>query len=212
MLPKTTVAVQGLLNPYGVNLDGNWNISNSYSAYVGVYKTGEALRPYADSGGASAFKDSFGKMRFTSETYLGGWYGIASDGRISFLAGAVTPRLVVHELGHSFEKHIWGKNGSKYSGTNNPIELLNVEGVYDINNHLITGKGNRNNDRSAPFNGYLSDYIPDQYHPRNMIDGDNTYEDWADLFLNWSFNSFSSNIAGDALYNWVSINMKNWVD
>jgi hypothetical protein len=150
-------------------------------------------------------------MEFELSEDLDGWWGIASDGKIQILFGKVTPRLIVHELGHSFEKHIWTKNGGKYYGTNNPIQLLADDGIYDVIGNLITGKGNRNNDMNAPDNGYYSDDIPDQYHARGKVDGDDGNEDWADMFMNWVYDSFYPNPAGDALYNWINVNMAEWL-
>jgi hypothetical protein len=211
MEPKTLAVVNNLLNTYGVTMTGTWTVSEGYAAYVATYLAGESLRPYTHTGGVSAFNKGFGPIVYNSSNDLGGWYGIGNDGTISVLAGQVTYRLVLHELGHSFEKHIWARDGGMYKGTDNPIQMLVDNGVYDVNNNLVTGKGNRNNDMNAPDNGYWSDDIPDQYHPRSMEDGDNTNEDWADMFLNWVDKSFYPNPAGNALNNWITTNMSEWI-
>ena len=211
MKPKTVPAVQRLLTPYGVTLQGNWSPVEAYSAYVGTHVVGQSLAPITNTGEATAYQKSFGPMTYTASNDLGGWFGTASDGQISILIGKTTPRLVVHELGHAFEKHIWAAYGGRYAGTNNPIQMLIDDGVYDRRGNLVTGHNNRNNDLPAPVNGYWSDDIPDQYHPRWLEDGDNTHEDWADIFMNWVYDSFYPNPAGEALNNWVTTNMAEWV-
>jgi hypothetical protein len=158
----------------------------------------------------------FGGMEFHSDPTLNDWFGIASDGRIRFKPGEVTPRLTVHELGHAFEKHMKAQDGGNYSGTNNPVQLLIDYGIWDTNGSFVTGARNgrydRNGGRNAPQNGYWSDDYRDewQWHPRNMTDGNNAYEDWADIFVNWVNNSFFPNSAGKALYDWAETNMSVW--
>jgi RHS repeat-associated protein len=213
MPPKTVTRARSLLKPYGVSLEGDWRLGDAYAAYVGVDYVASALSPYTGVGGESSFKQVFGPMLFITDMNLGKWFARTSNGLIRFSPGNVTPRLTAHELGHAFEKHIWAQNGGTYANTNNPVQVLATEGIYDANENFVTGKGNRNNGLYAPINGYWSDNYQDewQWHPRNMEGGNNNFEDWADIFLNWAFNSFVPNPAGTALYNWVDIHMNEWV-
>ena len=211
MAPRTMSVVRKIIGTYGVKLTGDWTVSEGYTAYLATYLTGKSLRPYTHSSGSIAFKKGFGSMEYYNSSDLGGWYGKAEDGKVSVLKDKITVRLMIHELGHSFEKHIYENNGSKYYGTNNPIQMLIDQGVYDIFGNLITGKGNRNNSLKAPENGYYSDNIPDQYHPKNIEDGDNAHEDWADMFMNWVMGTFYPNFAGAALDQWITTNMSEWI-
>ena len=63
----------------------------------------------------------------------------------------------------------------------------------------------------------LCDTPPWQYHPMTVnangeIDGDNPWEDFADMFMNYVFNSFANNSAGDARNSWMQDNMGHWLD
>ena len=211
MKPRNLAVTIKLLNDFGVTLSGDWTLSKSYSIYLGVSATAEILHTFTNSNSENIFRHAFGPMEFELSNDLGGWWGLATDGKIQILAGIATPRLVVHELGHSFEKHIWIKNGGIYYGTNNPIQLLGEDGIYDVNGNLVTGRGTRNNNLAAPYNGYYSDIIPDQFHARQKIDGDNSFEDWADMFMNWVDDLFYPNDAGQALSNWINVNMVEWL-
>lgn len=64
------------------------------------------------------------------------------------------------------------------------------------------------------YNGYSSnEHHPEaQWHPRNMEpDGNTAGEDWADIFLNWTFGTFAPGLAGDALNNWTTTHMAGWI-
>jgi hypothetical protein len=64
--------------------------------------------------------------------------------------------------------------------------------------------------------GYVSNTPPWQYHPMTVndegeIDGDNPWEDFADMFVNWVFNTFASNDAGSARYDWMQEHANTWI-
>gem|GEM_PF-6351733 len=108
---------------------------------------------------------------------------------------------------------MWYRDGQKYTGTNNPLQLL-ADGIFDANGNLITESGNRYNGRSAPENGYYCDsYVGEcQYHSKDVDDyWNDPSEDFADIFMNWVFDSFYPNSAGAALYNWTETNMATWL-
>jgi len=174
---------------------------------------------------AGAFNSIFGRMTFGLDQSLEeqGFFGQSLGNVINFQPGIqISPRLVTHELGHAFEQRIYGKNGNKYEGTNNPIEVLIHKGVWDKQGNLITGTTNHENSYlrygntgGSPFdNGYTSnDYHSEaQWHPKGMKpDGNTAGEDWADIFMNWTFDTFAPGPAGTALNSWTTTNMAGWI-
>jgi RHS repeat-associated protein len=210
---------------YGITFKGEWVLDELIAVMSGVERVGQALAGYIAGIASNAFRTVFGNMNIwygdgpTNDLKLGGYFGKSVYPDIALKPGMITARLVVHELGHAFERAIWTKNGNAYAGTNNPIELLTHGGV-SAGDIFITGQRpeidtayNRNYGVNATDNGYWSDDYRDgwQWHPREMTDGNNAYEDWADIFLNWTYNSFVLNMAGIALNSWVNVNMADWI-
>jgi hypothetical protein len=93
-------------------------------------------------------------------------------------------------------------------------------GVFDINKKFVTGDKNGSYDRGN--DGFLGDdffywqtpnrvFTGYQWHSRSEK-GNNSIEDWADIFQNWVFDSsFADNDAGNALESWVDSYMPNWI-
>ncbi len=163
--------------------------------------------------GRTIFQESFGRLEFSLDSNMK-YFGQADRGYNSYKPGRVTPRLVAHELGHSFERFMHAADGYVYAGTDNPVQLIGQDGIYDVTGTLVTGLGQRYGAyQDAPFNGYMcNSYVGEcQYHSKDVPGWDNPNEDWADMFMNWVFNSFSSKPAGNALYDWIESNMVDWL-
>ncbi len=96
--------------------------------------------------------------------------------------------------------------------------MLRATGVYAPDGAKVTGTkyGNyyiRNMGSKAPGNSYWSDNVRDENleHPISMDEGNNEFEDFADIWLNWVYQSFVPNKAGWALYSWADNNMDTWL-
>jgi len=93
--------------------------------------------------------------------------------------------------------------------------------IYDVLGNWVTGihydesEGVYEWDRS--MRGYVSGCAPYTYHGRCEVNGKLVWEDWntvheeyADMFLNWSFRSFSGE-PGVARYDWMEQKMWGWL-
>jgi RHS repeat-associated protein len=215
--PVTITILQQQLARYGVTLKAAgsavWSLGEATSAYLGVSDLGSALSRVSGQAATTIFRRAFGRMAFTLRNDME-YFGRGWEGNIELQAGRVTSRLVVHELGHSFERRLVVNAGGIYTD-DNPVVMLIREGVYDASGNLVTGHGgsSRYNGYEATDNGYYCDsYIGGcQYHSRDVPGWNNEYEDWADIFMNWTYGSFFPNPAGDALYNWTETNMAAWL-
>lgn len=121
---------------------------------------------------------------------------------IEFYDGAFSKGLslldnAIHEFGHLFAHHVGyvGDVQRPYSDLINTI-------ITDNTGAQIAGGQVRTDD------GYRSAGLPSQQH-RGVAGG----EDFADMFLNWSLNSFAQDErgAGVARYGWMNSNMPGWI-
>jgi hypothetical protein len=217
---------------YGITLRGRWkdHHQEAVELFRSVTLASAALAYHANGKSASETFKSIWKNGLIIE--YGGtpsnYFGLtASSGLIYLKGGAITTRLMLHELGHAFE---WRMRDyfKGYAGTNNPIELLTKEGIYNRDTFITGAHSNGEYDRNAGQgsgdpengwagkNGYRSDSYTDefQWHPRSMdSDGNTAQEDWADIFQNWALGpqSFAPNSAGTTIYNWADSHMDVWI-
>ena len=222
-IPGTLGELKRELRSYGVTLKNSWKFDDAYDAYYAVYSIGEAFSRVTNESGKDVFRRAFGSLNLYNgsapDMEISGYFGRTGCGangcNIALKPGSITARLITHELGHAFEKRMWYSDGQKYTGTNNPIQMLSETGVFDVNNNLITKGYNRYNGLSAPDNGYYCNcytFRESQYH---SLDVDKYWndpsEDFADIFMNWVYDSFYPNNAGAALFDWTESNMANWL-
>jgi hypothetical protein len=180
---------------------GSWSDADRAAALEGVRALSDALSEI--TGTDDAFYRLFGDVTFEARKSLPGRYhGYVVAGnahRILFRIGKVTPRLVIHELGHLCNDNVPEEQS--------PAHLLSVYGVK-VGNKLVTGPGadgyQRHAGRYPPHNGYLHYGYPWQIHPRKWVDGNTCVEDWSDMLLAWVMGEFAPNEPGDALNGWVS--------
>jgi RHS repeat-associated protein len=130
---------------------------------------------------------------------------IYSDAKVSSTA---YNRFLTHEIGHIFDNRIGPGYGSD--------ELVKAtfsyaDGTFASGVNPATGIWLRTNA------GYSCNDYPCQQHPVNTDGGQDPLEDFADMFLNWVYNSFdystdaNGNGAGQARYNWVTDHMSEWL-
>lgn len=174
------------------------------------HRVGNALADYTDMSSEESFNCVFGVVVFEERDYLYGYDSYTyPDKTVAYISGRVKIKLMVHELGHVFDLLIPYKQ--------RPTTLLATRGIVDRTGDKVTGSWYngyyRHIGKTAPANGYLSDsyLLGYQMHPVYMQGGNSATEDWADIFLNWVYQSFASNDAGDAINAWVDKNMRIWL-
>jgi hypothetical protein len=163
---------------------GNWTEADKHAARHAI-----SMVSFALDGGTERdeFNDLFGDLTFEARKSLPGRYhGYVVPGdahRILFRIGKVTPRLVIHELGHLCNDNVPEDESPAYE--------LGKYGIKTPSGKWVTG-----------FQGYLHRGYPWQQHPPNWKNY-NTSERWADMLLAWVYGEFADNEAGDALNAWV---------
>jgi len=195
-------------NLYDFTLDGEWSDDDRLVISTAIHDIALALSQATNLPPHIIYNRVFGKLTFKLSGSLK-YYGYVEDENfLSFKPNKITKYLVVHELGHLFSLR-----------NPKPIDTLSKEAIYTPSKKFLTGLHPygyyyRNNGKSAPKNGYVSDWYTDGYqlHPITLPDGNNVDEDWADLFRNWVYNSFVQNEAGITLYNWVNDHMILWLN
>jgi hypothetical protein len=99
-----------------------------------------------------------------------------------------------------------------------PYLSLSNAAITDATGKWVTGTH-----PGGPFErtarGYQKEREPYMYHgPDNWDDWNSNAdhvarnEDFADMFMNWTFNSFDQNSAGLARYSWMTTNMSSWIN
>jgi hypothetical protein len=168
------------------------------------------------------FTTVFGDMTFKVHGTSAGWMCAANSGGFNCSAasngGDINPKLAIHELGHTFNSVYDPKGILPYVtpyGVLGSASIYTAQGIWVAGLHTVdkTWKW----DRNPGFDGYTSNGVPGVFH------GSATWSDWnapgiavgeefADMFMNWAFNSFSRNSAGQARYAWMSSQMGSWLN
>ncbi len=127
-------------------------------------------------------------------------------------AGSVDSWLIMHELGHSFnantvltEDDFWGEG----------YKNLAQEGIYAPDGSRIAGNTNPvsysdNSTYQRTDFGYQGTAL-NPYPYRQHADALTVEEDFADMFMNYVNNSFTTDDAGVARYNWMDSHMSTWI-
>lgn len=197
---------------YKITFTGRWEHSEKMTVLKGVDAVGQAMAKELGSSPPASFEKVFGPIEFRATTAIGGYYGMSWGNVILIRPEKVTEKLIVHELGHTFNDQFW-PNEVIFS----PVFLLEHYGIYSPDGQLITGPVDgtyqRDNFQAAPENGYYSDnYRKEfQWHPKTLSGGNSASEDWADMFMNWVYRSFVPNKAGDARNSWINARLPLWL-
>jgi hypothetical protein len=206
--------IKDLQKAYGITFSGKWKQKDKLDALTGVIVVAGALAKLSGLSAADTFTGAFGNLTFGVATGSGNkWSGqrSANPSGVSFVSGSgrLDPRMVAHELGHVFNAMY--VNGGH---PNSPYSVLGGATITDAAGNWITGlaydpvkevtKWTRGYDGypTAP-NGLYDD--PALYHgPVDWGDANSVGEEYADMFMNWAFNSFAPTSAGAARRNWIS--------
>jgi RHS repeat-associated protein len=195
--------IEQIAGQLGIEFSGDWTDTDKQVILHDVLLLAARLREAAGYNAMSlpdVFKIAHGEKYKISLTAMDG-YCAAGTGSFSCNSGNLRGRmgqhnkqgLTIHEMGHSFDHYVtWGGGRSS---------LANAE-IRDNYGNLVAGQGIRTND------GYRSMTFPDQQHPRDAQDGlgNNGFEDYADMYMNWAQNSFATDEAGagTARYQWMN--------
>ena len=210
------------LDAYGIRFEGGWSSDQQSVVFSAVSAAGGKFS--IKLGGitsASAFAEVYGTP-FTF--YKAGGGDVCEGGQrkvVCYAQAPITERLLVHELGHALQH-------SRYTNdTQGPYASLENAQIVDYSGSWVTGK---HPEPGGVFErtslGYLSEQQPDMFHgPRINGQGFTDWnsnedhrarnEDFADMFMNWVYNSFdyspSANGAGIRRYEWMDSNMLGWI-
>jgi RHS repeat-associated protein len=131
--------------------------------------------------------------------------------------GDISPRLIAHELGHVFNATVVNRRSAGLipSSLSSPYNELEFDKIFafvedssspsGISSRQIAGNTAEGYLRTRY--GYRSE--PGFQQNTSPVPG----EDFADMFMNWSFgrSSFSSDHAGLVRYSWMERNMRVWL-
>lgn len=209
-IPGTMGQVRAALNSYGVKLksrgSATWTFDDAYSAYLGVFNVASALAYASGRESVDIFRRVYGPLSFILDTDGSGLWSCSSTGNIICVnaEGRITDRLIAHELGHEFRRRLLSRDVDLYA-------VLGSTTISDVNGDYVSGVRNGAWDRT--FNGYMGTGAPYVYHGSDDFDDWNSPgEDFADMFMNWVYDSFSVDLAGEARYDWMDDNMTtNWM-
>ncbi len=207
---------------FWVRFVGNWSDSDQANTIAGAHTVGRALARVLNGSreerlilsksgdqlgsritARGAYLRVFGipTVKLTSES--GFWCERAGYDVQCGADTKMSARLFAHELGHVFNTH----------AASIPYTMLASTTIQDRDKNHVTGS-DEDGEFKRTNRGYRSAWFPDQQHPLNMDSMGNTPgEDFADMFLNWAFNTFSNDEtgAGAARYEWMAINMAEWI-
>jgi RHS repeat-associated protein len=190
---------------FKITFSGIWNPDQMRAVMQAVLQIARKLVQYIGGTYLEAFLKVFGALTFTMSKTNGNSCEAGANGVTCYTGTKVDARLIVHELGHTFAIR---------AGYKPYTDLGDTEIVDDEGNH-VTGK-NRQGVFERIFLGYNGEYPPNVYHGKNFPAWNSPSEDFADMFMNWGFDTFdysdTANGAGTARFNWMDIHMMDWIN
>jgi len=158
---------------------------------------------------ASSIKLVFGgtNIEFVNYQCTEGCWGRALDSHnirfYSPASGHLKPRLVAHEFGHVFNSRV-------EAGIKNGYPIENVQTPYDA--LASTWETNSSFPRRKPGLSIEDGYAGPPYGWQQSIN-DSENEEFADMFLGWTFKHFADNSAGETRSSWMnqSSHMYLWI-
>jgi hypothetical protein len=199
---------RALKGNFGIHIKGDFTATQKKAIRQAVEDVGYALWGYVGNSPWEAFQLVMGNVNFVFDKgrQIDGW-AITEIDTITFdnsintdrASAASIMRNVAHELGHVLDVRTGlGGSGSMWT------TIKDAEGKY------VTGINNEGNWIRTDY-GYRSDWYPDQMHPANEIGGQSTIEEFADMFMNWVYDSFAQDAAGQARFDFMTTNMADWI-
>jgi RHS repeat-associated protein len=199
-----------LLFRFGITLSGEWTNKDKSALVSAALAIGSAFRGTGTMSVFSAFRYVFGGVNFEHVSYAcaEGCWGQAMGPDSVRIYGAATnyldPRLAVHELGHVFNARA-------------EAAMANFESNYG---------GNRDNTPYAALNATFSGLDPNYANFPRRDDYENGFagppfgwqqskdltpnEEFADMFIGWTYNTWGNNPAGSSRSNWMNETDHMW--
>jgi len=213
-----------LSEKYGITFGNGWSIKDKLAALTGAVVVAGVLSEYTGKPSIDSFKAVFGNLTFNRSTLDPGYWGLYSQGTITFYEGAKKwTTLVAHELGHAFNARIANNGGTT------PYTTLSADGIWTADGEQFAGNkvgysvpgtgstcGGKGKQQCFDNEGNL---IPANHYFRNPLAGhsfrhgfgDIAGEDFADTFANWATGGFLNDRYGRARSNFMTTNMSEWV-
>jgi RHS repeat-associated protein len=225
-MPTPTPTVTPGVSEYGITFEGSWNEDQKASILAAVSAVGAKLSTFLGSiTNASAFVAVYGSPLYFVKGGSGGACQAGYQRVVCYANAELNDRFFVHELGHVLQHSIDGVNSRQPTPTptKGPYYDLEKAAIKDGDGNWVTGTHTEYGGQfERTIRGYISDGIPDMYHGPNNFDNWNSNldytarnEDFADMFMNWVFNSFDyrnkAKGAGILRYNWVQDHMQSWI-
>jgi RHS repeat-associated protein len=205
--PTGALDMLDVAKEYGINFNGG-SYSQKAAVILAAIAIGHKLQSTLEkaTSASQAFSSVMGEV---TATFSGSEKGCNASGGNGFVCGTSTwsdPRVYTHEFGHTFSQE-YGRR---------PYNELGEAYSEDLDGNWIMGTHNGNYERT--LRGYKGDGPPYMYHgPDYDIDWNSNTdniarnEDYADMFMNWIYNSFDTAGgtfgAGNQRYAWMSVNV-----
>ncbi len=213
------VSIDAQLWQYKLQLGDDWTDVEKIYILLAASAIGNKMSDVIGGSSAYAFGTVFGGTKFIRDPSLGVYGGKWTGEAVLLNPSLMNQFVVTHELGHVFQSLVYTKNYAM-----SPANMLAATTLFNDLHEPITGLDNGNFNRTDQ--GYKScspsNACRYEEHPRykadgsEMDDGNSAYEDTADMFLNWVYNSFDYSVAaggaGSERYEWMNSNMSLWVN
>jgi YD repeat-containing protein len=214
------------LDQFGVRFSGPWPENQKAIVLATVTIIGQKMSPYLGNAPSSeTFSRVFGTPFEFVKTGGGDICYAGYKTVVCHLEADLTERFLTHEFGHVLQMSIDGVNVRQQSPEHlnqGPYYSLEKAEIRDSLGNWVTGT-HPSGEFERTMRGYTDNRIPAVYHGSFEWDDWNSNvnhtarnEDFADMFLNWVFDSFDysikANDAGYKRYNWMQENMQEWVD
>jgi len=121
------------------------------------------------------------------------------------LRNHLEPAIVIHEIGHVFDTIFMKTNQRSYA----PWHLLHSIQITTVSGEWVTGKKGAGFQRG--LRGYRGTNLPYMAHPPIDELGENSSEEFADMFMNWVLGTFSDDEYGEARDKWMDEQMEQWL-
>jgi RHS repeat-associated protein len=192
---------------FKITFSGIWNPDQMRAVMQAVLQIARKLVQYIGGTYLDAFLKVFGALTFTMSKTIGNSCEAGASGVTCSTGTKVDARLIVHELGHTFAIR---------AGYKPYTDLGNTEIIDDRGLH-VTGK-NRQGVFIRTTLGYIKPNAPWMYHgPLDWPDDWNSpSEDFADMFMNWVFDTFDYSLdaygSGKARFDWMTRHIEEWIN
>jgi hypothetical protein len=206
--PQPPTSTEEILLTYGVTLTGISGWSSAYKEYLLTAVKDVAERIAGEIGGSpeTAFVSIYEGFSFDWDPsqVTGGAYGwTASDEIIYFgnMYGAEyrSVRLIVHELGHLFDRKVCGNRSPDGKCTNihsDPsarLDLVNVWNTKFCDGDLCLCRPEWDDSKRNTFWGFAAGKDEWQFAYQDKW---SSGEVWADMYLGWVYNTWDNDIYG----------------